>query len=113
VKRTMRLVVVFLLGLALGIGGTLGIHAVTDESTPSRSEVREGLAEEWGELYAECVEEAETPADDYFEEDDSTPSGGACPRSRSNSPGTLNSRRSARLREAHSPSSALSRLPPA
>ena len=72
-KRTMRLVVVFLLGLALGTGGTLGIQAVTDESTPSRSEVREGLAEEWGEVYAECVEEAETPADDYFEEDDSTP----------------------------------------
>jgi hypothetical protein len=24
-------------------------------------------------VYAECVEEAETPADDYFEEDDRTP----------------------------------------
>lgn len=70
----MGFVVVFLLGLALGIGGTLGVRAVTDESTPSsRSEVREGLAEEWGEVYAECVEEAETPEDDYFEEDDSTP----------------------------------------
>jgi hypothetical protein len=73
-RPTMGFVVVFLLGLALGIGGTLGVRAVTDESTPSsRSEVREGLAEEWGEVYAKCVEEAETPADDYFEEDDRTP----------------------------------------
>ena len=73
-RPTMGFVVVFLLGLALGIGGTLGVRAVTDESTPSsRSEVREGQAEEWGEVYAECVEEAETPADDYFEEEDSTP----------------------------------------
>lgn len=70
----MGFVVVFLLGLVLGIGGTLGVRAVTDESAPSsRAEVREGLAEEWGEVYAECVEEAETPADDYFEEEDSTP----------------------------------------
>ena len=70
----MGFVVVFLLGLALGIGGTLGVGAVTDESTTSpRSEVRVGLAEEWGEVYAACVEEAETPADDYFEEDDGTP----------------------------------------
>ena len=55
----MGFVVVFLLGLALGIGGTLGVRAVTDESTPSsRSEVREGLAEDWGKVYAKCVEEA-------------------------------------------------------
>jgi hypothetical protein len=73
-RRTLGFVVVFLLGLALGIGGTLGVRAVTEESTTSlRSEVRVGLAEEWGEVYAACVEEAETPADDYFEEDDSTP----------------------------------------
>jgi hypothetical protein len=70
----MGFVVVLLLGLALGIGGTLGVQAVTDEPTPSfGTEVPEGLAEEWGEVYAECVDEAETPADDYFEEDDSTP----------------------------------------
>ena len=70
----MGFVGILLLGLALGIGGTLGVQAVTDESTPSsRSEVRERLAEEWGEVYADCVEEAETPADDYFEEDDSSP----------------------------------------
>jgi hypothetical protein len=74
VRPTIGYVVVLLLGLALGIGGTLGVQAVTDESTPSfPSEGREGLAEEWGEVYAACVEEAETPADDYFEEDDSTP----------------------------------------
>jgi hypothetical protein len=73
-RGTIGFVVVFLLSLALGIGGTLGVRAVTDESTPSsRSDVREGQAEEWGEVYAECVEEAETPADDYFEEDDRTP----------------------------------------
>ena len=72
--RTMGFVVVFVAGLALGIGGTLGVRAVTDESAPgSRSEVREGLAEDWGEVYAECVEDAETPEDDYFEEEDSTP----------------------------------------
>jgi hypothetical protein len=70
----MGFVVVFLLGVALGIGGTLGVRAATDESTTSpRFEVRVGLAEEWGEVYAACVEEAETPADDYFEEDDGTP----------------------------------------
>ncbi len=73
-KRTMGFVGILLLGLALGIGGTLGVQAATDESTPSfRSEDRERLAEEWGEIYAECVEEAETPADDYFEEEDSSP----------------------------------------
>jgi hypothetical protein len=70
----MGFVVVLVLGLALGVGGTLGVQAVSDESTPSsRLEVREGVAEDWGEVYAECVEEAETPADDYFEEEDRTP----------------------------------------
>ena len=34
----------------------------------SRLEVREGVAEDWGEVYAECVEEAETPEDDYLGE---------------------------------------------
>jgi hypothetical protein len=70
----MGFVVVLLLGLALGVGGTLGVQAVTDESTPGfRPDVREEVAEQWGEVYAECVEEAETPADDYFEEEDSSP----------------------------------------
>jgi hypothetical protein len=73
-RPTAGFVVVFLLGLAFGIGGTLGVQAVTDGSNPGfRPDVREGLAEEWGQVYAQCVEEAETPADDYFEEDDSTP----------------------------------------
>ena len=63
------------LGLALGIGGTLGVQAVTEESAPSfRSQVRDGLAEEWGDVYAKCVEAAETPAEGgYFDEADDTP----------------------------------------
>jgi hypothetical protein len=76
-KRTMMgLVVVFLLGLALGIGGTLGVQAVTDDPAPSfRSEVRERLAEEWGDMYAECIEEARTRTgfEQYGARDDSSP----------------------------------------
>jgi hypothetical protein len=73
-SRTSGLLVVLLLGLALGIGGTLGVQAATDESAPtSGSEGRERLAEAWGQLYSDCVDEAETPEDDYFEEEDRTP----------------------------------------
>ena len=57
-----------------GSGARSAYRRVTDESTPSsRLEVREGVAEDWGEVYAECVEEAEMPEDDYFEEEDRTP----------------------------------------
>jgi hypothetical protein len=57
----VRIILVALLGVALGIGGTIGVQAMTDASDaasqPSfRSEVRKGLAEEWGDIYAECVE---------------------------------------------------------
>jgi hypothetical protein len=59
-RQATRVVAVLLLGLVLGIGGTRGAQAVTDESvsrTEFLLEAREGLAEEWGGAYAECVQE--------------------------------------------------------
>jgi hypothetical protein len=73
-KRTMGLVAILLLGIGLGVGGTFAVQELTDESSPGfRSEVRERLAEEWGDIYAECIEEGQTPSEDFWEEDDSTP----------------------------------------
>jgi hypothetical protein len=59
----MRTVLVLLTGLALGIGGTLGVRATTDQSDSNahaskanfRSEVRQSLAEEWGDTYAQRI----------------------------------------------------------
>jgi hypothetical protein len=57
----MKMLAVLIVGLALGVGGTLGYQAVTEdegESTRSsfRAEARESLAEEWGDAYRECID---------------------------------------------------------
>jgi hypothetical protein len=79
----MRLLAIAALGVALGVGGTLGVQTLTEEPASSfRSALPAGLAEEWGDLYAECIDEAQTPVgvstnafnENYFEEDDATPS---------------------------------------
>jgi hypothetical protein len=68
-RRATTSVSLLLAGTALGVGGTLGVQAATEEDTsessvrtvtahkPSfRSEVREALAEEWGDRYSDCIE---------------------------------------------------------
>ena len=52
------------------------MQAVTDDPAPSfRSEVRKGLAEEWGDKFAGCIEAARTTTgwEQYGLQDDSTP----------------------------------------
>ncbi len=49
-----RFIVTFLVGATIGIAGTLGILIATD-SPSFREQVREGLAEEWGDTYAQCM----------------------------------------------------------
>lgn len=58
----IRIAVALLLGLALGIGGTLGAQALTDESGPDRSL-------EWRAAFARCVEEAQD-GDDFLAGED-------------------------------------------
>ena len=72
----MRTAAPLMVGRALGISGTFGVLALLDGGSADRgsfrTHVRDGLAGEWGDIYAKCMQNANEPAasDNPFESSD-------------------------------------------